>query len=60
METECGRVFTRPVVLASLIFFFLTASSFAQTWKPTSTQAVGPALATFRRKNTLSAVGPVK
>ena len=45
MGTECGRVSTRPVMFASLIFLFLTASSFAQTWKATSTQAVGPALA---------------
>ena len=44
METECGRVSTRPAIFASLIFLFLT-TSFAQTWKSTSTQAVAPALA---------------
>jgi pseudomonalisin len=59
METECGRVFTRPVVLASLIFFFLTASSFAQTWKPTSTQAVGPALANAVSQGLLPDATPI-
>ena len=59
METECGRVSTRPVVLTSLIFLFLTASSFAQTWKSTSTQAVGPALANAVSQGLLPDATPI-
>jgi len=60
METECGRVSTRPVVLTSLIFLFLTASSFAQTWKSTSTQAVGPALANAVSQGLLPDATPIQ